>query len=315
MANREIVQQTCIYPVRLAVMLFFSDKGVTMHKGLFSFEEWTLCFVTMLWGLTFLLIRFAMQECGPFYFVGLRFGCAGLLLFCLSLPHLRQITMRELVSGIVIGVIVFLGFGLQTLGLVDITAAKSAFITAFYVPLVPIFELLILHHKPPRSVWLGMAFAFPGVLLVAWPDQLGLGFGRGEFATMICAVVFALEIVFLSIFAPGCNVRRMVTVEAFVCSLLSFAVMPIAGESVHPLPQWLIGCILGLGLMTAVIQSLLTWAQKRVPPSRATLIYAGEPVWAGLFGALAGESMGALALLGCVLVILGTLVSNQKKSA
>ncbi|MCR5813389.1 MAG: DMT family transporter [Desulfovibrio sp.] len=284
-----------------------------MSKGLFSLEEWTLCLVTMLWGGTFLIIRFAMQACGPFYFVGLRFACAGLVLLFLSLPLLKKISMQEMVGGVVIGVTIFLGFGLQTLGLVDIPAAKSAFITAFYVPLVPIFELLILHRRPDRYVWLGMAFAFPGVLMVAWPEQMALGFGRGEFVTMICAVVFALEIVLLAIFAPNCNTRRMVTVEALVCSFLSFACMPLVGESVRPLPLWLVACLLGLGLVTAFIQSLLTWAQKSVPPSRATLIYAGEPVWAGLFGSLAGERLGSLALLGCVLVITGTLVSSRKQ--
>ena len=292
-----------------------SPKVEHMRRCLFSLEEWTLCFVTMLWGATFLIIRFAMQTCGPFYFVGLRFACAGLVLLLLSLPHLAQITRQELVGGIVIGVAVFLGFGLQTLGLVSIPAAKSAFITAFYVPLVPIFELLILRHKPGRYVWLGMAFAFPGVLMVAWPEQFGSGFGQGECVTMISALVFALEIVLLAIFAPNCNARRMVTVEALVCSLLSFACMPLAGESVHPLPLWLVAAVFGLGLVTACIQSLLTWAQKSVPPSRATLIYAGEPVWAGLFGSMAGERLGALALLGCLLVITGTLVSSRKQSS
>ena len=74
----------------------------------------------------------------------------------------------------------------------------------------------------------------------------------------------------------------------------------------------LLGVALGLGIFSAIIQVTMNWAQRSVSPTRATLIYTGEPVWAGIFGRLAGERLPLLALLGCVLILAGVLVSELK---
>jgi len=56
----------------------------------------------------------------------------------------------------------------------------------------------------------------------------------------------------------------------------------------------------------------MNWAQKSVSPTRATLIYAGEPVWAGIVGRIAGERLPGLALLGGVLIVLAVIISEWK---
>jgi drug/metabolite transporter (DMT)-like permease len=56
----------------------------------------------------------------------------------------------------------------------------------------------------------------------------------------------------------------------------------------------------------------MNWAQKSVSPTRATVIYAGEPVWAGVIGRIAGERLPATALLGGALVVLGILASELR---
>ncbi len=56
----------------------------------------------------------------------------------------------------------------------------------------------------------------------------------------------------------------------------------------------------------------MNWAQRSVSPTRATVIYTGEPVWAGIFGRLAGERLPLLALVGAAFIVLGVLVSELK---
>lgn len=70
----------------------------------------------------------------------------------------------------------------------------------------------------------------------------------------------------------------------------------------------------GLGIFSAIIQVTMNWAQRSVSPTRATVIYTGEPVWAGIFGRLAGERLPLLALFGGALIVLGVLVSELKLS-
>ncbi|MNC41471.1 EamA-like transporter family protein [compost metagenome] len=64
--------------------------------------------------------------------------------------------------------------------------------------------------------------------------------------------------------------------------------------------------------MSAVIQVAMNWAQKSVSPTRATLIYAGEPVWAGIVGRIAGERLPGVALLGGLLIVIAVVVSELK---
>jgi EamA-like transporter family. len=72
----------------------------------------------------------------------------------------------------------------------------------------------------------------------------------------------------------------------------------VAGETI-PFFSWtLVLSAVGLGSLTAIIQLVMNWAQRRVSPTRATVIYAAEPVWAGLFGRVAGERLPLVALFG-----------------
>ncbi|MBQ9537540.1 MAG: DMT family transporter [Desulfovibrionaceae bacterium] len=286
-----------------------------MAKFFLNTEEWALVAATMLWGATFLIIRLAMTAGGPLCFVGLRFSAAALFVIILALPVLRGITRREIIGGVILGCTVFLGFTLQTYGLVTISAAKSAFITAFYVPLVPIFELCLMRHKPSKLAWVGIALAFPGVLILSGATDLDVGLGAGEIATIISAVVFALEIVAIGIIAPGTNPRRLVAVELVVTALFAFASMPLLQEPWPPFSWFFVGIAIGLGCVTALIQNLITWAQKRIPPTRATIIYTGEPVWAAIYSYIIFNDLQYNTLIGGSFIIGGILISSIKKEA
>ncbi len=84
------------------------------------------------------------------------------------------------------------------------------------------------------------------------------------------------------------------------------------GESVPALSTPLLVSAVGLGAASALIQVTMNWAQRSVSPTRATVIYAGEPVWAGVVGRLAGERLPAAAILGGILIVCGVIVSELR---
>ncbi|KQN04672.1 hypothetical protein ASE85_06615 [Sphingobium sp. Leaf26] len=273
--------------------------------------ELALIGVTVLWGCTFLIVHHAVQETGPFFFVGLRFGTAALIALPMALPVMRGLTAKELWAGLVIGLGIFVGYSLQTWGLQTISSSTSAFITAAYVPLVPIMQWIILRRRPRLASWIGVALAFIGLMLVAAPKD-GLALGKGEALTLISTVAIALEIIFISLWAGKVNVARVTLVQLAVTSLLAFACMGAVGEPVPPL-SWTVGLsACGLGAMTALIQFVMNWAQRTVSPTRATLIYAGEPVWAGIIGRIAGERLPPTALMGGLLIVAAVIVSEMQ---
>lgn len=277
-----------------------------------SRQEAALILVTMVWGGTFLAVQHALAVSGPLFFVGLRFAVAAACTLLLALRTCKGLTLRELVAGATIGTSIFLGYELQTMGLQTISSSKSAFITALYVPMVPLLQWAILRQPPRLMAWVGIALAFIGLVLLAGPEAGGIGVGKGELLTLVSALAIAGEIILIGHFAGTVDIRRVTVIQLLVASMLAFACMPVAGEQIPPFSWTLIALAGGLGLASALIQLTMNWAQKSVSPTKATLIYAGEPVWAGIVGRLAGERLPILAVAGGALIVAGVIVSELK---
>ncbi|PWB31429.1 EamA family transporter [Pseudomonas sp. SDI] len=277
-----------------------------------SKAELVLVFITLLWGGTFLLVHNVMTVSGPMFFVGLRFAAAALFVGLVSWRSLSGLTALELKAGVLIGASIMLGYGLQTVGLQTISSSQSAFITALYVPFVPLLQWLVLGRRPGLMPSLGIGLAFAGLMLLAGPAAGSIHFSPGEIATLVSAVAIAAEIILISTYAGTVDVRRVTVVQLATASALSF-MMVVPTQERLPDFSWLLALsALGLGAMSAVIQVAMNWAQKSVSPTRATLIYAGEPVWAGIVGRIAGERLPVLALLGGLLIVVAVIVSELK---
>ncbi len=278
----------------------------------FSKAECVLVVITMIWGGTFLLVQHAMTVSGPMFFVGLRFAAAALMVGLFSFRTLRDLTLFELKAGCFIGVAIMFGYGLQTIGLQTILSSQSAFITALYVPFVPLLQWLVLGRRPGLMPSIGIMLAFAGLMLLTGPAGASLNFSPGEIATLIGAIAIAAEIILISAYAGQVDVRRVTVVQLATASVLSFLLVVPMGEALPGFSWLLLFSAVGLGLTSAVIQVAMNWAQKSVSPTRATLIYAGEPVWAGVVGRIAGERFPPIAMVGAALIVVAVIVSEMK---
>lgn len=277
-----------------------------------SKAECVLVLITMIWGGTFLMVQHAMTVSGPMFFVGLRFAAGAIIVALFSLRSLRGLTWFELKAGTFIGTAIMLGYGLQTIGLQTIPSSQSAFITALYVPFVPLLQWLFMGKRPGLMPSIGIMLAFAGLMLLSGPNGASLDFSPGEIATLISTVAIAAEIILISSYAGQGDVRRVTVVQLAATSLLAFLMVVPTQESLPSFSWLLLASALGLGAASAAIQVAMNWAQKSVSPTRATLIYAGEPVWAGLVGRIAGERLPALALVGGALIVAAVIISELK---
>ncbi len=286
---------------------------VRMQKFNSYLPQMALILITVIWGGTFLAVQYALNFSTPMFFVGCRFAVAAFAILLISLKSMTGLTLKETFAGTAIGVMIAIGYGTQTIGLQSILSSESAFLTALYVPLVPILMWIIFQKRPALMTWIGTALAFIGLVLLTGNGFSSITLSYGQVLTLICAFVIALEIILIGFFAGKVNLRRVTVVQLIVASVLSFACMPLVGEHQLPAFSWpLVFIAVGLGLASALIQFVMNWAQKMVDPTRAAIIYAGEPVWAGLFGRIAGERLPLLALFGGLLVVLGVLISELK---
>ncbi len=180
-------------------------------------------------------------------------------------------------------------------------------------PFVPLLQWLVLGRRPGLMPSIGIMLAFAGLMLLTGPAGASLNFSPGEIATLIGAVAIAAEIILISAFAGQVDVRRVTVVQLATASLSvrSCMVVPM-GEALPGFSWLLLFSAVGLGLTSAVIQVAMNWAQQSVSPTRATLIYAGEPVWAGVVGRIAGERFPPIAMVGAALIVAAVVVSELK---
>ncbi|MCO8089534.1 DMT family transporter [Acinetobacter indicus] len=291
-----------------------SDAPVNLKTTLNSkAPQLALIMITMLWGGTFVAVKLALNYASPMFFVGCRFAAAALAVALISLPHLRAVQAKELWAGALIGASLTVGYGTQTVGLQTISSSESAFLTALYVPLVPILLWLLFRKRLHIMIWLGASCAFIGLVLLTGNGLGQLQLSFGQLITLLGAIAIALEIILISHFAGRVNLQRVTVIQLLFASLFAFLAMPLVGEQQLPQFSWMLLLLAGgLGLASALVQLVMNWAQRAVSPAQAAIIYAGEPVWASLFGRLAGERLPFMALVGGFLVVLGVIISEWK---
>jgi len=285
---------------------------------------WVLLFVSFVWGIEFALVHQALDSLGPNTFNGLRFFLAivTLCVYCLISrqrlsPHINRATLHH---GIVLGLLLFAGFATQSVGLQYTSASNGGFITGLNVVLVPVTAWLWLKHPQHWYVWLGVAMATLGTLLLTGGIN---GFGRGELWVLCCAFAFAIHIVYTGVYARTVNPLALTQIQFITVTLLSAVaaciwetdsmsnVMPVLlGDHPASVTAWvaiLVGGILG----TSLAYVAQTIGQQTIAAWRVALIFATEPLFAALGGYwLLDEVLTTMAWLGALLIITSMLVAE-----
>ena len=220
-------------------------------------------------------------------------------------------TKTEIIGGTCCGIILSIASVLQQAGMNNGTdAGKSAFITALYVVLVPVFGL-VLKKRAPINSWLSVGIAVVGFYLLCITDGFSLEFS--DALVLLCAVVFAVHILVIDRFSPKCDGVRMsciqfavVTVVTLIFSLILESPMKLdaIGASIWPI------VMLGIG-SSGIAYTLQIIAQSRISPAVAAIIMSLESVFGLLSGVIVlGETMNTRQYIGCAIVFVAVLLSQ-----
>ncbi len=270
--------------------------------------EGALVLAALFYGVTFPLVKDALDDITPFAYLVGRFGIALLVIAPIAVRAARGTddVTQLLWVGTIAGVILFSGYATQTVGLQYTSPSTSAFITGLYVVFTPVVEGLAFRRLPGRPVWCGIALASLGLYLLTGAT---LHFGKGELLTLACAVLFACHIVYLGAYARRLSTAAFTALQLGMVALLS--IPPMAAQGIGTLTAFAVFAIVFTGIAcSAIALPLQLWGQARIPPSRAALILLAEPVFAGIAGYLTGERLGAVRVLGAVIILAGILFSE-----
>jgi drug/metabolite transporter (DMT)-like permease len=268
-----------------------------------------LVLVTAVWGITFVQVKDAVEIYPLFAFLAVRFAIASLTLAPFSGGRLRTLDRRGLIAGAGLGGLLALGYGLQTAGLARTTVSSTGFITGLCVVLTPVTALVLFRSRIARSAWIGVALATVGLAMLSGIDA---GSPVGDGLVLIAAQVWALQIVLLERFAPDYDPVALTLVE-MVAACIGFTAIALALGDLSVPHGWTVwGALLVTGIFASALAFLVqTWAQRELSATRTALVFALEPVFAGLAGyLLAGDRLGALGWAGGAIIIAGIIVSE-----
>jgi drug/metabolite transporter (DMT)-like permease len=275
-----------------------------------SRAEAALLATTLIWGGTFAVVKIGMRDVSPLLLIAIRFFLAGALMLLLFRRRLFPIPRQAILKGSILASFLFLGFVTQNIGLTITTASKSAFITGMMVLFVPLLQVIIERRPPRPGNVAGVAIVTLGLWFLTSPA--GESFNAGDALTIVCAVLFAVYIVYLDVIS-----KEMTTEQLTVIQMVATGLMALAATALFETPRLVpsttaIASLVYLTLLATVVTTYVqTRFQKETTPTRAVVIFSIEPVIATVIAyVLLGETLGTLGVLGGALIIAGVLVSE-----
>jgi len=266
--------------------------------------------VAAVWGATFIVVKDAVAQYPLYSFLTLRFAIAVgafLVIFPRALSRVDTGTVRV---GILAGVFLCAGYVFQTWGLQGTTASKAAFITGMFVVITPVMQAVLLRLVPRPPTVVGVVLAVVGLWLLSGASAEG--WSAGDTRVLMCAVAYSAHMIVLGGVGRRHDALALTFVQlattAIVCA--GFAVF-IERPLVLPTTSdvWVALLVTGV-LASAVAFAVQTYAQRHIPPARTALILITEPAFGGIFGWIAGETLGLRGLAGATLILGGMIIAE-----
>jgi drug/metabolite transporter (DMT)-like permease len=263
-----------------------------------------------------------------------RFAMASLLLMPWALPQCRSYTGREWEQGLCLALFGGFGMWLQADALAYTKASTCAFITQFYCVFIPLYHTLRQRRLPSAQTILAVITVLIGMAWLSGIRPSDLRLGRGEWETLLAALLFTMQILCLE--NPRYRENRSMPVTWIMFTGIALFTAPLtwwcAEQSQDIITALSSPAALGLIATMAVLCSIgayglmIRW-QSYVTSVEAGIIYCAEPVFTSIIAlfipAFMGQWMGrdieneplTLSLMGGGALITIAIVILQLKPA
>lgn len=273
-----------------------------------------LTVIAIIWGSAFVAQAHGMDDLGPMMFTGIRFLIGALVVLPLVLrerrsggrPSLRTSDHWKIAG---LGLLLTLGAALQQIGIQTTTVTNAGFLTALYVPLVPLLGWVLLRHRPHWSVWPGALACLVGAFLLSGAHELRIS--MGDAWIIASSLPWAVHVLLVGAVADRLNSPFLVAAGQFlVCGLAALgwglAFEPWSPQAIHGalLPLLYTGVLsVGVAFTAQVV------AQRYAHAADAAIILSSETLFAALFGyVLMGDRLSAAGWVGCSLILAAMLL-------
>ncbi len=273
--------------------------------------DFSLLMVAIFWGGSFVVAKNMLTQISPFYYLGIRFSAAAIILAAIFYKKVRQMTVNEIKKGLMIGLFLFLGFATQTVGLVYTTPARQGFITGLNVVMVPFLYMIFAKEKVGKKAIAGAFLATMGLSLISFKEGV-LNFNTGDLLTLFCAVFFAAHIVAIAILVKKADPINLTVIQLALTGVLSLLIALVFEQTPHLEPiSFLLGMsyvVIFCSVLAFLIQNV---AQSFTFPTHAAIILSLEGVFGALFSWMFwGENLTIKFVIGAALILAGVIIAE-----
>lgn len=283
-----------------------STRNIGAKTALFS--------AAIIWGSSFLIVKDSMDYMQPHFLIAARFTIASLLLSLIFFKRLKNLNKDYFIGGAVIGLFLFLGYTLQTIGITDTTPGKNAFLTAVYCVIVPFLFWAVDKKKP--DVFHIMA-AFTTIIGIGFVSLNGdFTIRMGDTLTLLGGVAYAAHLVSIAKFGKDKDPVLFTILQFAFSSVLSWVIV----ICFHEVPTKMDGTSIISLLYLAVFASAFAMlfqnvGQKYTKPAPASIILSLESVFGVLFSVVFyHETLTMKLIFGFFLIFIAVIISETKLS-
>ena len=282
-----------------------------MKKSTEFKADLALFVIAVVWGVTFLPMAQTLKTNGVFTLLFWRFLISAVLMALISLKFTRKIDRNSLRFGAFLGALLFAAFTLQTFALKYAPSSTVAFITGLNAVFTPFIALAFFGQKAASYAFIGAFLSAAGLYFLTGSE---LGFGAGEGLSVVCALGFALHIIFTGVLVRRCELYWMVSAQfAAVVALCFVAAQIFEPRGVVPVldEAFFVAVAVTSVFATVLAFFVQTAAQRYTTPVKTSLIFTFEPVSAGIVGYfVGGEILSGVQIAGAGLILFGIVVSE-----
>ncbi len=274
-----------------------------------------LLFAAMIWGSSFVVQQVGTGELGTITFTGCRFLVGGLLVLPFAYRQFGTVTgtdrkfIRSDWYGITItGFVLFLAAALQQHGILRTTVTNSGFLTALYVPLVPILGLLFLKRRVHFAIWPASLCCFLGTYILSGAKEVELAVG--DLWVISSTIFWATHVTLVGIYAT--RTRAPLVVAALQFLVCGFVGLLLGLLIEKPGFDQILGAAWGIGYIgifsVGMAFTMQVVGQRYTPAADAAIILSSETVFAAMGGMIfLGERLSLLQLSGGLLILASIL--------
>ena len=271
-----------------------------------------LALAAMIWGSSFVVQQIGTGDLGTISFTGARFlvGALVVLPFAVKQFHRvqageRKFERRDWLGIVVTGCVLLTAAVLQQHGILRTTVTNSGFLTALYVPLVPIIGLLLLGRKVHVSIWPASMCCFLGTYILSGANEVELT--AGDLWVISSTIFWASHVILVGIMASRTRAPLVVAAGQFlVCGFGGiFLGFLVESPSFSQIGGAAFGiCYVGI-FSVGMAFTLQVVGQRFTPAADAAIILSSETVFAALGGMVwLGERLTMLQLSGALLILI-----------